>query len=83
MPKYVVHSFDSFCKYNCVKTATNTHNFLPVPIAQQDDATKDLQRYLNFLVFSSRKSMTIIWKTFDIIKENRLIIQEDFIYYAD
>jgi hypothetical protein len=61
------HTYTIF--YQC-----QTHN--------RDDVTKDLQRYFQFLVFSSRKNMAIAWKTFDIIKKNGLIIQDDCIFYT-
>jgi hypothetical protein len=44
-PKYAADFSNNFCKYSGVNTAAIIHSFfLPVPIAQQDFATKHLQR---------------------------------------
>jgi hypothetical protein len=54
-PKQAADSFNNIRKYSCIKTATNIHNFYSYRLHNRDDAIKDLQRYFQFLVFSSRK----------------------------
>jgi hypothetical protein len=48
----------------------------------RDGATKGLQPYFQFIVFSSRKMCRFSEKKIDIFAENRLVSQEDFIYYT-